>query len=240
MDPLELAITTAATGYGVEEVCPPTPSVAEIIVGPTLALASVSTLSNRRVGCIQVQLVLLDRFITRVKTLVKARILQHRKYINRFFTAVILHCKYVVHLHRFFISSDSSLQSYYTANSSFTNSSLQSYHTANASILSITSIHSTSSRSSDVSLPYSVKSVNSYKSRKTVLYTRRMHPPPVEISSQVCLLLFIPLSQYRFSCRNSPSLHRSCNVLTAFGSYYPLLSVAYALIDSYLVNQIVR
>lgn len=97
MDPLELAITTAATGYGVEEVCPPTPSVAEIIVGPTLALASVSTLSNRRVGCIQVQLVLLDRFITRVKTLVKARILQHRKYINRFFTAVILHCKYVVY-----------------------------------------------------------------------------------------------------------------------------------------------
>lgn len=104
MDPLELAITTAATGYGVEEVCPPTPSVAEIIVGPTLALASVSTLSNRRVGCIQVQLVLLDRFITRVKTLIKARILQHRKCINRFFTAVILHCKYVVHLHRFFTS----------------------------------------------------------------------------------------------------------------------------------------
>ena len=85
-----------------------------------------------------------------------------------------------------FISTDSSLQSFYTANSSFisTHSSLQSYCTANASVSSLSSIHSepTSSRSSDdVSLPYSVNSVNSYKSRKTVLYPRREHPQPVAI-----------------------------------------------------------
>ncbi|KAN0141016.1 hypothetical protein V8E53_001460 [Lactarius tabidus] len=85
-----------------------------------------------------------------------------------------------------FISADSSLQSCYTANSSFisTDSLHQSYYTADTSLSSRSTIYSTSSLSSDVSLPYSVKSVNSYKSRKTVLYRRREHPPPVAFSEK--------------------------------------------------------
>ena len=127
-----------------------------------------------------------------------------------------------------FISIDSSLQSYYTANASFiTDSSLQSYHTAYASVSSHSTIYSvsTSSHRSDASLPYSVNSVNSYKSRKTVLYPRREHPPPVAISSQVRLLLFIHLSQYIFSYRNSPSHHCSSDALTSFDSFLFTLGI---------------
>ena len=127
-----------------------------------------------------------------------------------------------------FISTDSSLQSYYTANASFiTDSSLQSYHTAYASVSSHSTIYSvsTSSHRSDASLPYSVNSANSYKSRKTVLYPRREHPPPVAISSQVRLLLFIHLSQYIFSYRNSPSHHCSSDALTSFDSFLFTLGI---------------
>ena len=127
-----------------------------------------------------------------------------------------------------FISTDSSLQSYYTANASFiTDSSLQSYHTAYASVSSHSTIYSVSTLShrSDASLPYSVNSVNSYKSRKTVLYPRREHPPPVAISSQVRLLLLIHLSQYRFSYRNSPSHHCSSDALTSFDSFLFTLGI---------------
>jgi len=35
-----------------------------------------------------------------------------------------------------------------------------------------------------MSSPFSVTSINSYKSRKTVLYPRRVHPPPVTVSSE--------------------------------------------------------
>ncbi len=69
-----------------------------------------------------------------------------------------------------------------------TDSSLQSYHTANTSLSSPTSTCS----SNPVSLPYTVTSVHSYKSNKKVLYPRceREHPPPVALSSQVRLLRF--------------------------------------------------
>ncbi|KAF8259392.1 hypothetical protein EI94DRAFT_1028646 [Lactarius quietus] len=86
------------------------------------------------------------------------------------------------------LPEDSQLRAPYTTNTSFisTDSSLQSYYTPNASV---STINSTSSCSSDVSFPYTVTSINSYKSRKTVLYRRREHPPPAAISSQVRLLL---------------------------------------------------
>ena len=110
------------------------------------------------------------------------------------------------------LSTDSSLQSFYTANTSFLSTdSLQSYYTANASVSSFSTDNSTPSHSSDESLPYSVKSINSCKSRKTVLYRRREHPQPAATSSQVRLLIFFTLPQYKFSCRNSP---RTCDVLT--------------------------
>ncbi|KAI9435454.1 hypothetical protein H4582DRAFT_649554 [Lactarius indigo] len=58
--------------------------------------------------------------------------------------------------------------------------SLQSFHTAITS-LSRSSIRQTSPTptvSSDVSFSYSVTSVNSYNTRKNVLYPRRVHPSP--------------------------------------------------------------
>ena len=65
-----------------------------------------------------------------------------------------------------------------------TTSSIQSYYTANTSILSYSTTDSTSPQSSDMSFPYSVTSINSRKSRKNVLYPRRVHPPPVAVSSE--------------------------------------------------------
>jgi|SRR6266702_2671863 len=82
-----------------------------------------------------------------------------------------------------------------------TDSSLQSYYTADTSPSS-----PTSTCSSNMSFPYSVTSVHSYKSKKNILYPRREHPPPantVVLSSQVRLLRFVPLSQYKFSCRTT-------------------------------------
>jgi hypothetical protein len=66
-------------------------------------------------------------------------------------------------------STNSSPLSFYTANTS------TSYLSARQAAASPTSV------SSRVSSPYSVTSVNSYKSRKTVLYRRRAHPIPVMV-----------------------------------------------------------
>ncbi|KAF8259850.1 hypothetical protein EI94DRAFT_1750304 [Lactarius quietus] len=78
--------------------------------------------------------------------------------------------------------SNSPFESSSTAKASFistdSSESLQSYHTANASVSSLSTVDS------GVSFPYTVTSINSSKSRKTVLYRRREHPPPVAISSQ--------------------------------------------------------
>ena len=63
-----------------------------------------------------------------------------------------------------------------------TTSSLQSYYTANTSLLSY-STNSTSAQSSNMSFSYSVTSINSRKSRKNVLYPRRVHPLPDAVSS---------------------------------------------------------
>ncbi|KAI9430817.1 hypothetical protein H4582DRAFT_1350408 [Lactarius indigo] len=62
-----------------------------------------------------------------------------------------------------------------------TDSSSQSYHTANMS--PYIAANSTSTSSSIRSFPYSVTSIGSYKSRKNVLYPRRVHPLPVAVSS---------------------------------------------------------
>lgn len=61
------------------------------------------------------------------------------------------------------------------------NASLQSYYSANTSPLSYLS---SSTRSSIMSFPFSVTSINSYKSRKNVLYPRRVHPLPVAVASE--------------------------------------------------------
>ncbi|KAH8987267.1 hypothetical protein EDB92DRAFT_1876101 [Lactarius akahatsu] len=69
----------------------------------------------------------------------------------------------------------SSLQSsYYTAPNTWqSNTSSQTYYSANSS----------PSRSSNISFPYSVRSINSYKSRKNVFYPSRARPLPVAVSS---------------------------------------------------------
>ena len=67
------------------------------------------------------------------------------------------------------------------------NASPYSYYSANTSPLSNLSTNSSSTQSSNVSFPYSVTSINSYKSRKNVLYPRRVHPPappPVVVVSE--------------------------------------------------------
>ena len=87
------------------------------------------------------------------------------------------------------------------ASASFsTNSSPHSYHTANTSPLSNLTMNSTSTQSSNLSFPFSVTSINSYKSRKNVLYPRRAHPLPVTVSSEhpvspdVCYMFSLALS----------------------------------------------
>ena len=46
--------------------------------------------------------------------------------------------------------------------------------------------NSTSTTSTSISVPYTVKTVNSHKSRKNVLYPRRVHPPlPVTVSLEL-------------------------------------------------------
>ncbi|KAI9461892.1 hypothetical protein BJY52DRAFT_1257412 [Lactarius psammicola] len=78
-------------------------------------------------------------------------------------------------------SNTSSLQSYYTAlNAWQSNTSSQAYYSADSSP-SFT--NSASTRSSSMSFPYSETSINSYKSRKNVLYPRRAHPLPIAVSS---------------------------------------------------------
>jgi hypothetical protein len=66
-----------------------------------------------------------------------------------------------------------------------TSSSPLSFMTANTSMSFLSARQaatSPTSMSSRVSSPYSVTSVNSYKSRKTVLYRRRAHPIPALVS----------------------------------------------------------
>ncbi|KAF8257939.1 hypothetical protein EI94DRAFT_1213544 [Lactarius quietus] len=67
------------------------------------------------------------------------------------------------------------------------------------SLLSYSSTNSGSTQSSDVSFAYSVTSINSYKSRKNVLYPRRAHPMPlaVAVSSKPPDAL---ISQVQFLC----------------------------------------
>ncbi|KAH9003768.1 hypothetical protein EDB86DRAFT_2273747 [Lactarius hatsudake] len=79
-------------------------------------------------------------------------------------------------------SNTSSLQSYYTSPQQSDISS-QSYYSARESPSNSTT-NSTSTPSSDTSFPYSVTSINSRKSRKSVLYPRREHPPPVAAASE--------------------------------------------------------
>ncbi|KAH9049227.1 hypothetical protein EDB83DRAFT_1403816 [Lactarius deliciosus] len=69
-------------------------------------------------------------------------------------------------------SARSSLQSFYTANSSLSQSSTTQ------------TVYRNSTASSNLSFPYTVTSINSYKSRKNVLYPRRAHPPPVTVSPE--------------------------------------------------------
>ncbi len=90
-------------------------------------------------------------------------------------------------------SIGSSLQSFYTANTSLSHSAPPQTMCTNSTV------------SSNLSFPYSVTSINSYKSRKNVLYPRRAHPPPVTVSPEyivspnVRFLRFVPLSKYRLS-----------------------------------------
>ncbi|KAI9448534.1 hypothetical protein H4582DRAFT_2124508 [Lactarius indigo] len=67
-------------------------------------------------------------------------------------------------------SARSSLQSFYTANTSLSQSSTTQ------------TMYRNSTASSNLSFPYTVRSINSYKSRKNVLYPRRAHPPPVTVT----------------------------------------------------------
>ncbi|KAH9175162.1 hypothetical protein EDB89DRAFT_394648 [Lactarius sanguifluus] len=69
-------------------------------------------------------------------------------------------------------SARSSLQSFYTANTSLSQSSTTQ------------TVYRNSTASSNLSFPYTVTSINSYKSRKNVLYPRRAHPPPVTVSPE--------------------------------------------------------
>ncbi|KAH9059338.1 hypothetical protein EDB87DRAFT_786317 [Lactarius vividus] len=69
-------------------------------------------------------------------------------------------------------SARSSLQSFYTANTSLSQSS------------TTPPVYRNSTASSNLSFPYTVTSINSYKSRKNVLYPRRAHPPPVMVSPE--------------------------------------------------------
>ncbi len=63
-----------------------------------------------------------------------------------------------------------------------TSSTPQSYYTANTSPMSYLTTSSTSTPSSNISFPYSVTSIGSYKSRKNVLYPRRVHPSPLPVA----------------------------------------------------------
>ncbi|KAF8266701.1 hypothetical protein EI94DRAFT_148220 [Lactarius quietus] len=83
------------------------------------------------------------------------------------------------------LSTDSSPHSYYTANTP------PSYITTN----------STSTLSSNMSFPFSVTSINSHKSRKTVLYPRRVHPlSPVPVAPERSVSPDPLIWQVRFLC----------------------------------------
>ncbi|KAH9007336.1 hypothetical protein EDB86DRAFT_81050 [Lactarius hatsudake] len=69
-------------------------------------------------------------------------------------------------------SARSSLQSFYTTNTSLSQSSTTQTMDRNSTASSI------------LSFSYSVTSINSYKSRKNVLYPRRAHPPPATVPQE--------------------------------------------------------
>lgn len=84
-----------------------------------------------------------------------------------------------------------------------TSSSPQSFCTASTSISLLSARPATTSPASicsGVSSPYSVTSVNSYKSRKTVLYRRRAHPIPVIVSRLACPEYVVSLEVCLISC----------------------------------------
>ncbi|KAN0142046.1 hypothetical protein V8E53_000508 [Lactarius tabidus] len=81
-----------------------------------------------------------------------------------------------------------------------TNASYQSYYSASTSPLSYLSTNSSSTRSSTLSVPFTVTSINSYKSRKNVLYPRRAHPAPVPVASQQSVSPDALIWQVRFLC----------------------------------------
>ncbi len=97
-------------------------------------------------------------------------------------------------------SIDSSLRTFYTANSS------PSYSSARQPM------NTTSTASSNNSYHYSVTSVNSYKSRTNVLYPRRAHPPPITplpdsiVALDVRFLLVTFPSSLLFPITNTPAL----------------------------------
>ena len=75
-----------------------------------------------------------------------------------------------------------SSQSYHTAldlqPSNVSSSQSNSYYSAVSSPSHLTTTNTASTLSSNMSFPYSVNSINSRKSRKNVLYSRRAHPMP--------------------------------------------------------------
>jgi hypothetical protein len=92
-----------------------------------------------------------------------------------------------------------------------TNASYQSYYSASTSPLSYLSTNSSSTRSSTLSVPFTVTSINSYKSRKNVLYPRRVHPAPVPVASQQSVSPDVRLSPpfcHFYQIRILLSLHR--------------------------------
>ncbi|KAF8268247.1 hypothetical protein EI94DRAFT_1196413 [Lactarius quietus] len=75
-----------------------------------------------------------------------------------------------------------------------------SCYTADSS-LSYSTMYPGSPRSSDMSFDYSVASINSYKSRKNVLYPHRAHPMPIAASSELLAISSDALiSQVQFLC----------------------------------------
>ncbi|KAI9461914.1 hypothetical protein BJY52DRAFT_164838 [Lactarius psammicola] len=81
-----------------------------------------------------------------------------------------------------------------------TDSSPQSYYTPNGSPWSHIATNSTSTLSSSMSFPYTVASIVSRKSRKNVLYPRRVHPLPVAVSSERSVSPDALIWQVRFLC----------------------------------------
>ncbi|KAI9461886.1 hypothetical protein BJY52DRAFT_1257395 [Lactarius psammicola] len=85
-------------------------------------------------------------------------------------------------------SIDSSLRTFYTANSSPSYSSSRQ------------PVNSTSTASSNNSYHYSVTSINSRKSRKNVFYPSRAHLPPITVSLDSVVAIDIPIWDVEYLC----------------------------------------